>query len=177
MVSMRCTSIAKKALADLGYPNAVSGKGQIQLAKDLKAADRKTLTSLLKKSGMVLLDKEKSQLFEAIDLTLDELLHKTVAPSPDIIPQLIEKQVNESYQKLTHLIAEVKGISMDHYVLISRIEVVKEKLIYEDLNLSALAVKLGFKNRSTLAYQFKKVTGLSPTFYKVLRKKRFKEAI
>ena len=176
MVSIRCRLIAKDALVQLGYPYCVTSKGLINLPQNLLAPHRKELSAILRASGMVLLDKKKSQLVDRIDKALDALLLMEKPLMPEKIPQLLEKEVGEKFAALANLISEVKGVSIEHYQLMKKIEVVKERLIYEDVSVTEIAMRLGFGSRSVMSYQFKKMTGLSPTYYKILRIKRFKDA-
>lgn len=176
MVSIRCRLIVKDALVQLGYPYCVTSKGIINLPQNLLAAHRKELSAILRASGMVLLDKKKSHLVDKIDQVIDASLQREKPVKSEKISQLLEKEVGEKFAALANLISEVKGVSIEHYQLMKKIEVVKERLIYEDASLTEIAMRLGFGSRSIMSYQFKKVTGLSPTYYKMLREKRFKDA-
>jgi len=45
-------------------------------------------------------------------------------------------------------------------------------LVYDEMNLTEIAEKLHYSSVAHLSKQFKKVTGLSPSFYKQLKQKR-----
>jgi len=70
------------------------------------------------------------------------------------------------------MFSEVKGINIQQFIIHHKIEKVKELLLYEDLNLTEISYKMHYSSVAHLSNQFKKVTGLSPTYYKKLRKKR-----
>ena len=53
-----------------------------------------------------------------------------------------------------------------------KIEKVKELLLYDELNLSEIAFNLNYSSVAHLSNQFKKITGLSPTYFKKLKIKR-----
>ncbi|MCD6013797.1 MAG: helix-turn-helix transcriptional regulator, partial [Flavipsychrobacter sp.] len=67
---------------------------------------------------------------------------------------------------------EVKGTTIEQYIIAHKIEHVKELLIYNELTLTEIADKLHYSSVAHLSNQFKKVTGLTPSFFKGLKHKR-----
>ncbi len=59
-----------------------------------------------------------------------------------------------------------EGHTIETYYINKRIDRVKELLQYDELNLSEIAVKLGYSSVHYLSSQFKRVTGLSVSDYK-----------
>jgi AraC-like DNA-binding protein len=70
------------------------------------------------------------------------------------------------------MFSEVKGITIQQFIIIHKIERVKELLLYNELNLTEISYKLNYSSVAHLSNQFKKVTGLSPTYFKNLKQKR-----
>jgi AraC-like DNA-binding protein len=66
----------------------------------------------------------------------------------------------------------VEGTTIEKYYISQRIEKVKELLVYDELSLSQIADKLGYSSTAYLSTQFKKVTGLTPTFYKSVKENK-----
>jgi AraC-like DNA-binding protein len=66
----------------------------------------------------------------------------------------------------------VKGTTIEHYIISHKIELVKELLVYNELSLTEIAFKLHYSSVSHLSNQFKKVTGLTPSFFKKKKHKR-----
>jgi AraC-like DNA-binding protein len=92
-------------------------------------------------------------------------------PATNFSDYLSEK-LNHNYVYLSNLFSEVKGITIEHYVIIHKIEKVKELIIYDELNLTEIAFKLNYSSVGHLSNQFKKITGLTPSFFKQLKDKR-----
>ena len=69
------------------------------------------------------------------------------------------------------MFSEVKGTTIQHFIIMHKIEKVKELLLYDDLNLTEISYRLHYSSVAHLSNQFKKITGLSPSFYKKLKKK------
>lgn len=84
----------------------------------------------------------------------------------------ISAKLNYDYTYLSNIFSEVKGITIQQFIIIHKIEKVKELLLYNELNLTEISYKLHYSSVAHLSNQFKKVTGLSPSFYKQLKQKR-----
>jgi len=119
-----------------------------------------------------LLDDKKSILIEKITNVIIEMIHyQDELPKVNYSDYLAEK-LDYDYTYLSNVFSEVKGINIQQFIIHHKIERVKELLLYEDLNLTEISYKLHYSSVSHLSNQFKKVTGLSPSFYKKLRRKR-----
>ncbi|MBP7924524.1 MAG: helix-turn-helix transcriptional regulator, partial [Saprospiraceae bacterium] len=128
-------------------------------------------TNLLR-SGLELLDDKKSILIEKIKNVIIEMIHYS-----DEIPQVnysnyISEKLGYDYTYLANTFSEVKGITIQQFIIIHKIERVKELLLYEELTLTEIAYQLHYSSVAHLSNQFKKITGLTPTYFKNLGKKR-----
>ena len=84
----------------------------------------------------------------------------------------ISERLGYDYTYLANTFSEVKGITIQQFIITHKIEKVKELLLYDELNLTEISYKLNYSSVAHLSNQFKKITGLSPSFYKQLKKKR-----
>ena len=73
---------------------------------------------------------------------------------------------------MANIFSETQGTTIEHYIIMHKIEKVKELIIYDELNLSEIAYKLHYSSVSHLSHQFKKITGLTPTYFKTLKNKK-----
>jgi AraC-like DNA-binding protein len=73
---------------------------------------------------------------------------------------------------MANIFSETKGITIEHFMILHKIERVKELIIYNELNLSEIAWKLHYSSVAHLSSQFKKITGLTPSFFKSLKQKK-----
>ncbi len=80
----------------------------------------------------------------------------------------ISKKVNCDYAYISHLFSREKGMTIQHFIIVRKIEKVKEFLAYSELNLTEISFKLGYSSVSHLSNQFKKITGYSPTDHRQL---------
>ena len=126
----------------------------------------------LLRSGLELLDDKKSILIERIKNVVIEMIHYTDELPTQNISVLLSEKLNYDYTYLANVFSEVKGVTIQQFIINHKIEKVKELLLYEELNLTEIAYKLHYSSVSHLSNQFKKVTGHSPSFYNHLKLKR-----
>ena len=172
MVSLRCKMMVKEELKKLGIHYVILELGMIEILEDITVEQRKQLKENLLKSGLVLLDNKKSILIEKIKNVITEMIHYT-----DEVPKVnysdyISEKLGLDYTYLANTFSEVKGITIQQFIIINKIERVKELLIYDEFNLTEISYKLHYSSVAHLSNQFKKITGLTPTFYKQLKNKR-----
>ena len=172
MVSLRCKMMVKEELQKLGMKYVAVDLGMVEILDDITPAQRELLKENLLRSGLELLDDKKSILIEKIKNVITEMIHYS-----DEIPVLnysdfISKKLNYDYTYLSNVFSEVKGITIQQFIIINKIERVKELLLYDELNLTEISYKLHYSSVAHLSNQFKKITGLSPSFFKQLKDKR-----
>ncbi len=88
--------------------------------------------------------------------------------------EYISAHIDYDYTYLSNTFSEVKGITIQQFIITHKIEKVKELLLYDELNLTEISRTLHYSSVAHLSNQFKKVIGLSPSFYKQLKQKRSK---
>src|SRR4029078_6161347 len=126
----------------------------------------------LLKSGLELLDDKRSILIERIKNVITEMIHYSDELPTQNYSDYISEKLEYDYTYLSNIFSEVKGITIQQFIIIHKIERVKELLLYDELNLTEISYKLHYSSVAHLSNQFKKITGLSPSFYKKLKQKR-----
>lgn len=177
MVSSRCKMIVKKELETLGLHHAVVELGMVEIFDDVSPQQYSMLNERLIRSGLELLDDKKSILIEKIKTVIMEMVYNSDdLPKLNISHHLSEK-LHYDYTYLSNFFSEVTSVTIQQYAIYFKIERVKEFLLYDEINLSQIAAKLDYSSAAHLSTQFKKATGLSPSYYKQLQLKRkaFKE--
>ena len=174
MVSLRCKMMVKDELRKLGLHCVVLDLGMVEILEDITEQQRIRLGENLRRSGLELLDDKKSILIEKIKSVVVEMIHYSDELPKVTYSEYISQKLGYDYTYLANTFAEVRGITIQQFIIIHKIERVKELLLYDELNLTEIARQLHYSSVSHLSNQFKKVTGLSPSFYKQLKRKRGK---
>lgn len=174
MVSLRCKMLVKDELKKLGINCVSVDLGMVEIQGDITDEQLETFAKNLKKSGLELLDDKKNILVEKIKSVIVEMIHYE-----DEVPKVndsdyISEKLGYDYTYLSNTFSEVKGTTIQQYIIMHKIEKVKELLLYDELTLTEIAHKLHYSSVAHLSNQFKKITGLTPTYFKELKEKREK---
>jgi AraC-like DNA-binding protein len=174
MVSLRCKMLVKDELTKLGIHYVVVDLGIVEILEDITQQQHDELKKNLLRSGLELLDDKKSILIEKIKAVIVEMVHYAEELPVINRSDYISEKLGYDYTYLSNTFSEVKGINIQQFIILHKIEKVKELLLYEELNLTEIAYRLGYSSVSHLSNQFKKITGLTPTYFKKLKMKRNK---
>lgn len=172
MVSLRCKIIVKSELEKLGLHPLIVELGEVEVHEKLTTKIEKQLKIALLEFGLELMEDKKSALIEKVKNIIVEMVHYREEPLGINFSDYLSQKLNYDYHYLSNLFSEVKGTTIEHYIISHKIERAKELLIYNDLTLTQIADKLHYSSVGHLSSQFKKVTGLTPSFFKNMKHKR-----
>lgn len=172
MVSNRCKLAVKVALKEIGLHFVVVDLGEVEVMEDLSEEQRNRLKTLLVQSGLELMDDKRALLIEKIINVITEMIHYTDEVPTMNYSDYISKRLDYDYTYLSNLFSEVKGTTIQQFIIIHKIERVKELLTYNELTLTEISYKLHYSSVAHLSNQFKKVTGLTPSQFKQMKDKR-----
>ncbi|MEX2484063.1 MAG: AraC family transcriptional regulator [Brumimicrobium sp.] len=172
MVSHRCKMMVKTQLKKLQLPFLSVSLGVIELFDEISPEQREQLKINLKKSGLELLDDKHSVLIEKIENIIDELIEICDEEMTINCSDYISEKLDCNYTYLANIFSEVKGINLLHYILLQKIEKVKEMILYEELTLTEIAARMGYSSTAHLSTQFKNITGHTPTYFITIAEKR-----
>jgi len=172
MVSQRCKMVVKEELKKLGLHFIIVELGEIDIMENLTLAQRDLLRLGLADSGLELMDDKRAVLIEKIKNVVIEMVHYA-----DELPKMnnsnyIAEKLNHDYTYLANVFSEVKGMTIQQFIIIHKIERAKELMLYDEMNLTEISYKLNYSSVAHLSNQFKKITGLSPSHFKQLKDKR-----
>ncbi|WP_412850862.1 helix-turn-helix domain-containing protein [Chryseobacterium sp. PMSZPI] len=172
MVSLRCKIVVQQELERLGIKNSVVDLGTVELLDNISSEQKQALKENLFKTGLEILDDKKNILIEKIKNVVIEMIHYSDALPQENFSDYVSEKLGYDYTYLANTFSEVKGMTLQHFIIINKVEKVKELLLYDELNLTEISYKLNYSSVAHLSNQFKKITGLSPSFYKQLKQKR-----
>jgi AraC-like DNA-binding protein len=166
MVCQRCKMAVRQELQKLGLQPLSVELGEVELEEAPDAAKTEEIEEALNAIGFELIDDKKSRVIEKIKSLVIELIHQSDEQTRLKYSEYISNKLHYEYTYLSKLFSEVEGTTIEQYIIAQKIEKVKELLVYDELSLSEIAYKLGYSSVAHLSAQFKKVTGLTPSFFK-----------
>ena len=108
---------------------------------------------------------------ERIKAVIINMVHLSTELPNTNYSEYISKKLLHDYTYLSNVFSEVEGITIEHFIIAHKIEKVKELLLYGEYNITEIAGMLNYSNIAHLSNQFKKVTGVTPTFFKAMKNK------
>lgn len=164
--------MVQEELKLLGLHEILVDLGMVEIREEITKEQREQLKTNLMSSGLELLDDKKAILIEKIKNVIIEMIHYSDELPTTNYSDYISEKLEYDYTYLSNIFSEVKGMTIQQFIIIHKIEKVKELLLYDELNLTEISYMLHYSSVAHLSNQFKKVTGLSPSFYKKLKQKR-----
>ena len=164
--------VVRDELTNLGIKHLIVELGEVELIDDMTPELHDKLKAALLKSGLELLDDKKSVFIQKIKNIIIDLVHYSEEPLSINLSEYLSQKLNHDYTYLANLFSEVQGTTIGHFMIAHKIERVKELLVYNELNLTEIAYQMHYSSVAHLSAQFKKVTGLTPTHFKLIKVKR-----
>lgn len=174
MVCLCDREIIRSELDKLGIRYSISIHGAIEFHEKITTVQINELKKGLSKTGMVLLNAEESAIIERIIDTVVQVIHHS-----DKLPEVKFKDIfidpiSLRTESVLKIFSDVQGMSLLQFIVLQKIDRMKELLLYDNLPLSEIAQKLNYKNTEQMTAQFKKFTDLTPGYYRNLKKERNK---
>ena len=174
MVSIRCKMIVKAELDKLGLQYGVVELGEVEVRDNITPEQLNKLKKALLTSGLELMDDKRAIVIEKIKIVIVELVHYSDELPKTNFSDFLSQKLMYDNTYLANLFSEVTGITIEHYIIAHKIERVKELLLYDELNLTQISYLMNYSSVAHLSSQFKKETGLTPTYFKKLKSKKRK---
>lgn len=164
MVCPRCILAVRTLLVSKGFTPVVVNLGDVEIEEELDESRRNELDESLRGLGFELLDDPKTQLVELLRIAVLEWVRmRNERPK---ISDYLSDRLSKDYSFLSRLFREVKGITIERFTILHRIEYAKELLCYSQLSISEIAYQLGYSSPTHLANQFRQETGISPKMFR-----------
>ncbi|MBC7847808.1 MAG: helix-turn-helix transcriptional regulator [Flavobacterium sp.] len=175
MVCQRCIMVVKLELEKNNLIADTIQLGEITFKEALSEEQITLLKKGLCAHGFEVLDDRKAMIIEKVKNIIVTIIHST--EEVDIkrnYSDIIAQQIPIDYNYISSIFSSSVGITIEQFLILQRIERVKELLVYNELSLSEIAYKLGYYNVQHLSTQFKKITGLTPSHFKLVKENKRK---
>ena len=143
--------------------------GEVEVGVSPTKEQLGALDGNLRKLGFELIDDKKSRIIEKIKTSIIKLVQEARELGTVNLSGYLAEKLHYEYTYLSNLFSGVEGTTIEKYFIAQKIERVKELLVYDELSLSGIADQMGYSSVAALSTQFKKVTGLTPTYFKSLK--------
>jgi len=172
MVCNRCKTTVKTELDIIGIQYETVRIGEVITEGKITSEQRLQLSAALLKNGFELIDDQKNELIGKLKKSILDLEHYSDEDLKTSFADYISLIVDDNFISLNQLFEEIEGITIEKYIIKRKIERIKELLVYEDINLDEVALKMRYSSTTALSNQFKRETGLTPLHFRELRHNR-----
>jgi YesN/AraC family two-component response regulator len=166
MVCQRCILTVENILNDLKIPYHRVALGEVDLTEKLSDNELKKIGEELNKVGFEMIERRVNKIIEDIKRAVNEYLNLGMDNENLKLSSFIVNKIPNDYSYLSDLFSTVEGRTIEQFFILTRIEKVKELLVYDQLSLTEISYQTGFSSVHHLSAQFKKVTGLTPSHFK-----------
>lgn len=174
MVCNRCIMVVQNELDKLGLGVKNIKLGEVVLHDEPTAEQKSDIEKVLIPLGFEVIDDKKSRVIEKIKNIIIDLVHHQESDTKANLSDVLSSQLCHDYNYLSNLFSEVEGTTIEKYFIAQKVERVKELLVYDELSLSEIADLMNYSSVAYLSNQFKKVTGLTPSYFKQIREEKRK---
>lgn len=161
--------VLQNELDKFGYQANHIALGEVQLKNNLSTAEKDKFNVHLQSLGFEIIDDKKSQLIVQVKAAIVEIVHQQSIELKNNLSTYLSEKLAHDYTYLSNLFSEIEGSTIEKYFIAQKIEKVKELLVYDELSLSEIANQLNYSSVAYLSNQFKKITGLTPSYFKNLK--------
>jgi AraC-like DNA-binding protein len=172
MVSNRCKMAVKEVLKKLGLHFIVVDLGEVEIMENISPEVREQVKLALRNSGLELMDDKRAMLIEKIKNIIIAMVHHSDELIKTNFSDFLSEKLDYDYTYLANLFSEVQGTTIEQFIISHKIERIKELIIYDELNITEIAMKMNYSSVAHLSNQFKKATGLSPSHFKQVKNKK-----
>ena len=165
MVCDRCQQVVQQALEQIGVTVRSIKLGEVEIVGE--NIDTTLIDQILKDNGFELLDNEQDWLIEKVKSIIIQFVQEPNATAARLtFSHYLQEKLDTDYRSLSALFSSKEGVTVERYLILQRIEKVKELLTYNELTISQIAERMHYRSSAHLSAQFKKVTGMTPSQFK-----------
>ena len=172
MVSERCKMAVNDVFRKQGLHLTKIELGVVEILEPVSTEICVKLKKTLKDHGFELIEDRRNVLIERIKNTIIEMVHHSDTSIKINFSDYLSQNLHHNYTYLANIFSETQGLSIEQFIISHKIERVKELILYDELNITEIAYKMNYSSVAHLSGQFKKYTGLTPSYFKKLKLRR-----
>lgn len=171
MVCNRCIYVLEQEFSNLGLKIIAIELGRVVIEDTASIISLESIKFMLKKNGFELLYTKTQETVEKIKELIESGIRMQLqSGNPTKFSSLISDKLTRNYDTLSALFSSVEGQTLEKYIILRKIEKIKELLVYTDLSMSEITHTLGYSSPAHLSNQLKKYTGFTSSYYKKIRR-------
>ncbi|MFW2376745.1 MAG: helix-turn-helix domain-containing protein, partial [Cellulophaga baltica] len=172
-----CRKVLCEQLDAMGFTYTLLGTGEIDFKQTPSSAQMLVLSEKLSAYGIEIISNQQTALVQRIKDAVTLVVNGDEEAQKYNVSTYLSEKLDYSYAYLSNLFSEITHTSIENFVILKKIDVAKTLIIENNLTLTEIAYKLNYSSVAHLSTQFKKTTGLTPSSFQKIIKKRKEKAI
>jgi YesN/AraC family two-component response regulator len=174
MVCDRCKMAVQKELENASIPFQSIELGEVTLSSNPTSTQLEGFRDQIMALGFELIEDKSARIISQIKNAVLQYVRENPSSKKLKFSVFLGEKLVKDYNYLSSLFSEIEGTTIEQFLIHQKIERVKELLVYDELSLSQIAYELGYSSVQHLSNQFKKVTGLTPSYFKQVKENKRK---
>lgn len=168
MVSNSCIKVVREELQRTGFIQVVNVQlGEAEINYDAQVVSLAVINTILQRNGFELIQDNSAKLVELIKkVVIEHVFYGANSSSLIRNSDYLSERLGHPYPYLSKLFSEATSSTLEKYIILIKIEKIKELLAYDEHSLSEIAYMMGYSSVQYLSNQFKQITGLTLSEYK-----------
>ncbi len=167
MVCDRCIMSVKRILDEQQLPWSCVELGRAKVLADPDQINYDVLDDKLRAIGFELIRDKSKILVESVKNLIVEYIHYNEGEKLKInFSDYLSEKVGKDYAYISSEFSKSEGVTIEKYIILQKIERVKELISYGELNFSEIAFKVNYSSMAHLSRQFKTIAGMTLSQYK-----------
>jgi len=168
MFSNNCVKLIKCVLDDKEGITILSiDLGMLTIEYNDAIVNKEQITNWLEELGFGIIIDPDQEIVEKTKLAAFDLIFKSLNTSSlirnsDYISEILQLP----YDKISRVFSQVTGVKLEKYIILLKIEKIKEMLIENEYSLSEISFMMDYSSVQYFSNQFKKIVGVTITQYK-----------
>jgi AraC-like DNA-binding protein len=168
-----CKKVLEEQLDKLNLSYNVLNSAEAEITENVPATTLNQLHAMLNAYGIEVVENQKSILVQKIKDVIIEMVYLDEELPESKISAYLAKKLKHSYGYLANIFSDVTYTSIENFIILQKIERAKELILTNNLSFSEIAWKLNYSSSAHFSTQFKKTTGLTPSaFLRIIKRRR-----
>jgi AraC-like DNA-binding protein len=173
MVCARCIEVIRSELSRAGFEVLSIQLGQFTIRGPQSMSNLAKVQTILTNQGFILIEEEKMTVHQRVKAYVNAYFSQDdVSENKTRLSAQLQESLGLDYDTLSGQFAKAEGITLEKYIILRRIDKVKEWLVYSDSSLTEIAYRTGYSSVQYLSNQFRQQTGLTPSFFRQVRQRK-----
>lgn len=165
MICTRCNEVVSEIFSENNSKIISVDLGLVKVQL-LEGFDELVIKKLLEDRGFEIIVDAEEIIVEQIKVSITKLFFHDKVNDNLKNSAWLENEIGIPYHKLCSAFSNRTNTTIEKYIILQKIERVKELINYNQMNFEEISLELGYKNLSHLSSQFKKIENQSLSEYK-----------